>query len=99
MEQLTWDFLALSVLEALAPSLPFADRDNYRLCNDPDQDIQAQSLGILRNVACNKVEDVDTPLDKLGSESFLAMIEDKLESPSDQILVVVGSCLAPFFLP
>lgn len=97
MNHLTWAYLAMYGDPAIPRSrgcirLTFASTNVLllSLCNDPDLDIQAQALGILRNVACNKEADVDLPMSEIGKDKYLSMLEDKLQSPSDHILIVVS---------
>ncbi|KAF9939717.1 hypothetical protein BGZ67_009070 [Mortierella alpina] len=49
-----------------------------RLLNDSELAIQEQALNLVRNLACNREQDIDQVFSGLGNGQLLSIIEDKL---------------------
>jgi len=59
----------------------------HHLCQYSDEETQVQSLGVIRNLASNKAEDIETVVDGIGEAKMMQLLEDKLCSPLDEVVL------------
>lgn len=91
MTQLGWPYLDRFACFASCRMKQTAQAPNS-LIEDPNVDIQAQGLSILRNLATAREEDIIFCLHGLGESRCIGLIQVKLNSHSDEVLLQV--CLA-----
>jgi hypothetical protein len=75
-----------------------------QLANDSALLVQEQALNLIRNLVCEKEQDVNEVLSSFGQESLIKLLEAKMASPKEEILVhslyiVANSCTAASAVP
>lgn len=59
----------------------------WGLLHDREFEIEEQAVNLLRNLACGKESDIDEVFANIGENELIRMLEQKLRSQSDDILV------------
>lgn len=74
------------------------------LTMDPEPLVQEQTLNLIRNLVCEKEQDIAEVLARFGETRLIALIESKLSSPYDEIVlhscyVIANACTATSIAP
>ena len=66
---------------------------SFSLANDSDLLVQEQALNLIRNLACNKDEEILQVFEQIGEARLIRLLETKLASPKNEIVIQVRRLL------